>query len=1318
MSNGFFYTRSRLPFARPQTLHTLQNPPNPPKVRPAPQGTGTPTSPTRATLARKSHHKATAMAQGHPTAAAMASYTRSRLPFARPQTLQNPPNPPKVRPAPQGTGTPTSPTRATLARKSHHKATAMAQEHPTAAAMASFIRVQGCRLPGLKLSIPSKTLQTLQKSGQLRKEKVPQQAQHAPLPHAKATTRPQQWLKSTPRPLLPHAKATTRPQQWLKSTTLPQQWLLLYAFKAAVCQASNPPKPSKPSKSPASSAGHRYPNKPLPHAKATTRPQQWLKGTPRPQQWLLIRVQGCRLPGLKPSKTLQTLQKSGQLRREQVPQQAQHAPLSHAKATTRPQQWLKSTPRPQQWLLLYAFKAAVCQASNSPYPPKPSKPSKSPASSAGKRYTPTSPTRATPARKSHHKATAMAQEHPTAAAMASYRRTRANPARKSHHKATAMAQWHPTAAAMASYTRSRLPFARPQTLQNPPNLPNPPKVRPAPQGTGTPTSPTRATLARKSHHKATAMAQEHPAAAAMASFIRVQGCRLPGLKPSKTLQTLQTLQKSGQLRREQVPQQAQHAPLSHAKATTRPQQWLKSTPRPQQWLLLYAFKAAVCQASNSPYRPKPSKPSKSPASSAGKRYPNKPNTRHSRTQKPPQGHSNGSRAPHGRYSRTQKPPQGHSNGSRAPHFRSNGFFYTRSRLPFARPQTLQNLQKSGQLRREQVPQQATPARKSHHKATAMAQGHPTAAAMASYTRSRLPFARPQTLQNPPNLPNPPKVRPAPQGTGTPTSPTRATLARKSHHKATAMAQEHPTAAAMASFIRVQGCRLPGLKLSIPSKTLQKSGQLRREKVPQQAQHAPLSHAKATTRPQQWLKSTPRPQQWLLIGVHAPLPHAKATTRPQQWLKGTPRPQQWLLIRVQGCRLPGLKPSKTLQTLQKSGQLRREQVPQQAQHAPLSHAKATTRPQQWLKSTPRPQQWLLLYAFKAAVCQASNSPYPPKPSKPSKSPASSAGKRYPNKPNTRHSRTQKPPQGHSNGSRAPHGRSNGFFYTRSRLPFARLQTLQNPPNPPKVRPAPQGKGTPTSPTRATPARKSHHKATAMAPKHPTAAAMASYRRARATPARKSHHKATAMAQGHPTAAAMASYTRSRLPFARPQTLQNLPNPPNPPKVRPAPQGTGTPTSPTRATLARKSHHKATAMAQEHPTAAAMASFIRVQGCRLPGLKLSIPSKTLQTLQKSGQLRREKVPQQAQHAPLPHAKATTRPQQWLKSTPRPQQWLLLYAFKAAVCQASNPPNLPNPPKVRPAPQGKGTPTPNRLEKQTAICVSCCPSPSLSLQYSPSN
>ena len=178
-----------------------------------------------------------------------------------------------------------------------------------------------------------------------------------------------------------------------------------------------------------------------------------------------------------------------------------------------------------------------------------------------------------------------------------------------------------------------------------------------------------------------------------------------------------------------------------------------------------------------------------------------------------------------------------------------------------------------------------------------------------------------------------------------------------------MAEGHPRPQQWL-LIGVQGCRLPGLKPSKRSKRFQKSAQLRRDKVHQQAQHAPL-------------------------------PHAKATTRPQQWLKGTPRPQQWLLIGVQGCRLLGLKPSKRSKRFQKSAQLRTEQVHQQAQHAPLPHAKATTRPQQWLKGTPRPQQWLLIGV---QGCRLPGL----KPSKRSKSPPSSAGKRYPNKPNTRHS----------------------------------------------------------------------------------------------------------------------------------------------------------------------------------------------------------------------------------------------------------------------------------------------------------------------------
>ena len=564
------------------------------------------------------------------------------------------------------------------------------------------------------------------------------------------------------------------------------------------------------------------------------------------------------------------------------------------------------------------------------------------------------------------------------------------------------------------------------------------------------------------------MAEGHPPAAAMASYRRL---RLPFARP-QTLQTLQILKPS-----------------------------------------------------------KPSNSSKSLPNSAGKRYPNKPNTRHARRQKPAMASCR------------------------------------RLRLPFARPQTLQTLQilqKSAQLRRQKVPQQAQHA-------------------------------------------------PRPQA--------------KAHHKATAMAQGHPPAAAMAS-IGVQGCRLPGLKRSKPSKSppssagkrypnkpnmrhsrtqkppqghSQKFAQLRREKVPQQAQHAP------------------RPQ-------------AKATTRPQQWLKGTPRPQQWLLIGVLGCRLPGLKPSKPLQILQKSAQLRRQKVPQQAQHAPRPQAKATTRPQQWLKGTPRPQQWLLIGV---QGCRLPGL----KRSKPlQKSAQLRREKGTPTSPTraTPHHKATAMAEGHPPAAAMAIRAS----YRRSRLPFARPQTLQNPP---KVRPALQGKGTPTSPTRA-------------------------------TPARQSHHKATAMAEGHPTAAAMASYRRLRLPFARPQTLQTFQllqkfaqlrrekvpqafkaavcqasNAPNPPKVRPAPQGKGTPTSPTRATPARKSHHKATAMAEGHP----MASYRRL---RLPFARPQT-LQTFQLLQKFAQLRREKVPQQAQHAPRPQAKATTRPQQWLKGTPRPQQWLLI-------------------------------------------------------------
>ena len=143
-----------------------------------------------------------------------------------------------------------------------------------------------------------------------------------------------------------------------------------------------------------------------------------------------------------------------------------------------------------------------------------------------------------------------------------------------------MAEGHPPAAAMAiraSYRRSRLPFARPQTLQT---LQRSAQLRRE--------KVPRATPARKSHHKATAMAEGHP--------------------------------HTRHARRQKPPQGDSNGS--------------RAPPGPQQWLLIGV------QGCRLPGL-KPSKPSKSPPSSAGKRYPNKPNTRHSRTQKPPQGHSNG-----------------------------------------------------------------------------------------------------------------------------------------------------------------------------------------------------------------------------------------------------------------------------------------------------------------------------------------------------------------------------------------------------------------------------------------------------------------------------------------------------------------------------------------------------------------------------------------------------------------------------------------------------------------------------------------------------
>ena len=148
----------------------------------------------------------------------MAFYGLSKLPFASPQTLQNPPNPPNTVPS----------------RHPRAKATSRTGTPGPRPQQWLSMGFQSCRLPARKRSKPSKTFQTLQ----------------TPSPAG----------TPGPRPLPEQA-----PQGQGHSNGF------LWAFKAAVCQPANPPKPSKPSKHRPQQApqgqGH-FPNRHL-RAKAT-----------------------------------------------------------------------------------------------------------------------------------------------------------------------------------------------------------------------------------------------------------------------------------------------------------------------------------------------------------------------------------------------------------------------------------------------------------------------------------------------------------------------------------------------------------------------------------------------------------------------------------------------------------------------------------------------------------------------------------------------------------------------------------------------------------------------------------------------------------------------------------------------------------------------------------------------------------------------------------------------------------------------------------------------------------------------------------------
>ena len=125
---------------------------------------------------------------------------------------------------------------------------------------------------------------------------------------------------------------------------------------------------------------------------------------------------------------------------------------------------------------------------------------------------------------------------------------------------------------MAFYRLSKLPFASPQTLQNPPNPPN--------------TVPSR-------HPRAKATSRTGTPGPRPQQWLSIgfQSCRLPARKPSKTLQTLQTPSPAGTPGPRPLPEQAPQG-QGHSNG------------------FLWAFKAAVCQPANAPNPPKPSKASK------------------------------------------------------------------------------------------------------------------------------------------------------------------------------------------------------------------------------------------------------------------------------------------------------------------------------------------------------------------------------------------------------------------------------------------------------------------------------------------------------------------------------------------------------------------------------------------------------------------------------------------------------------------------------------------------------------------------------------
>ena len=350
-------------------------------------------------------------------------------------------------------------------------------------------------------------------------------------------------------------------------------------------------------------------------------------------------------------------------------------------------------------------------------------------------------------------------------------------------------------------------------------------------------------------------------------------------------------------------------------------------------------------------------------------------------------------------------------------------------------------------------------------------------------------------------------------------------------------------------------------------------------------------------------------------------------------------------------------SKTRQTLQTPSA---QQAPQGQGHFPNRHprAKATSR-----TGTPRPGHSNgFLWAFKAAVCQPANAPKLSKPSKCSQNP--------PNPPNTvlptgtpwPRPLPQQAPQGQGHfPNRHPKARPQQWLsigFQSCRLPARKrsetLQTLQMLPKPAK-------------PSKHRPPNR-HPRAQATSPT--------------GTPG-----------PGHSNGflwafkAAVCQPANAPKLSKRSKCSQNPPNPPN--TVRP----TGTPGP---RPLPQQAPQGQGHFPNRHPKARPQQWLsMGFQSCRLPARKRSETLQTLQMLPKPAKPSKHRPPNRH-----PRAKATSP-----TGTPGPGHSNgFLWAFKAAVCQPANAPNLfkrskcfqnpPNPPNtVRPT----GTPGPRPLPQQ---------------------